>query len=494
MLFNSLEFILFFLPITLLIFFTLRAKGLKEFAFMWLVLASLFFYGWWEAKYVVLIVASILVNFLIGHNISRVINPFPKKAILIVGIVLNLGLLGYYKYANFFVQNVNTLFGSSYHLETIILPLAISFFTFQQIAYLVDAYRGEVKEYNFTHYCLFVTFFPQLIAGPIVHHKEMMPQFMRNKELMPKVEDITVGIFIFVIGLFKKIVLADSFAPVADSVFNAADAGSLISMTDAWVSSIAYTFQLYFDFSGYTDMAIGVARLFGIRLPQNFNSPYRATSIIDFWRRWHMTLSRFLREYLYIALGGNRCGNIRRNTNILITMLLGGLWHGAGWNFLIWGGLHGLYLMINHAWATIVDRSLPKSLLESARFIMMRKLFGFSLTFLAVVFALVFFRATSFDGAMTMISAMLNLNWQSSQFDPLFCKDCFEMTIQLGLGLMAGFLIIIFTKNSFNYVSFSTVATTRYSIAIGLMGFVTLLFVFARMVNNAPSPFIYFQF
>ncbi len=310
-------------------------------------------------------------------------------------------MLGYFKYANFFVDNLNALVGSSLTLETIILPLAISFFTFQQITYLVDAYRGETREYHFLHYALFVTFFPQLIAGPIVHHREMLPQFARDTLYRLKAEHLAVGITIFTVGLFKKVVLADGIAIYATPVFEAAEAGVVLTLFEAWGGALAYSLQLYFDFSGYSDMAIGLARMFGIRLPLNFNSPYKASSIIDFWRRWHITLSRFLRDYLYIPLGGGRKGEARRITNLMITMLLGGLWHGAGWTFVLWGGLHGVYLVINHGWR----RLFPVN--QSGR---LRKSFGWLLTMLVVVVAWVPFRAESMEGAMQMLTAMVGGN------------------------------------------------------------------------------------
>jgi alginate O-acetyltransferase complex protein AlgI len=328
----------------------------------------------------------------------------PAKAILIAGIAANLGLLGYYKYANFFVANLNALFGSSLVLETIILPLAISFFTFQQIAYLVDAYRGETHEYSFLHYALFVVFFPQLIAGPIVHHHEILPQFARSTLYRLKAEHLAVGLTIFALGLFKKVVLADGVAIYATPVFDAAQAGTALTFFEAWGGALAYTFQLYFDFSGYSDMAIGLARMFGVRLPLNFNSPYQSTSIIDFWRRWHITLSRFLRDYLYIPLGGSRKGEARRLTNLLITMLLGGLWHGAGWTFVLWGGLHGFYLVVNHAWR---QRRTRRGHTQSSR---LGRFFGWLLTMLAVVIAWVPFRAEGMTATQNMLGAMFGFN------------------------------------------------------------------------------------
>jgi D-alanyl-lipoteichoic acid acyltransferase DltB (MBOAT superfamily) len=347
MLFNSYEFILVFLPLTAAAFFlTARLLG-KEAALGVLVAASLVYYGWWRWSYLPLLVASIVANFVVGRFLepgdddrSR---PY-RKTVMVVGIACNLGLLGYFKYANFFIDNLAELTGAAPRNFEIILPLAISFFTFQQVAYLVDAHRGETKEHSFLHYCLFVTFFPQLIAGPIVHHKEMLPQFSRDETYSVRAEMVAVGLSVFVIGLFKKVVLADSLASYASPLFAFADSGGAPSFLHAWGGALAYTFQLYFDFSGYSDMAMGIAFMFGIRLPLNFDSPYKASNIIDFWRRWHISLSRFLRDYLYFPLGGNRRGKGRRYANLLITMLLGGLWHGAGWTFVIWGVNAGVNL------------------------------------------------------------------------------------------------------------------------------------------------------
>ena len=399
MLFNSYAFIFVFLPFVLLGFHWIGSLGRHRVASAWLVATSLFFYGWWNPAYLLLIFGSMLFNFAMGTAILT--DKLPKKWLLFTGIATNLALLCYFKYANFFVDNLNTLIGNSLTLETIILPLAISFFTFQQITYLVDTYRGETREYHFLHYALFVTFFPQLIAGPIVHHREMLPQFARDTLYRLKAKHLTVGITIFALGLFKKVVLADGVAVYATPVFDAAEAGTVLTLFDAWGGALAYSLQLYFDFSGYSDMAIGLARMFGVRLPLNFNSPYKAASIIDFWRRWHITLSRFLRDYLYIPLGGSHKGEARRMANLMITMLLGGLWHGAGWTFVLWGGLHGIYLMVNHGWR----RLFPVT--SGNRF---RKVCGWTMTMLAVVVAWVPFRAESLEGAKNMMAGMFGLH------------------------------------------------------------------------------------
>ncbi|MCG8538192.1 MAG: MBOAT family protein [Pseudomonadales bacterium] len=400
MLFNSFEFIALFLPITVLGYYTICRFKPVEWGLTFLLLASLFFYGFWNPVYLILLGFSIVVNFGLGRHIGNENNRL-RKPWLVAGIALNLSLLAYFKYFNFFVNNVNAVFEAGWNVENIILPLAISFFTFQQISYLVDAYEGEAKEYNFLHYALFVSFFPQLIAGPIVHHKEMLPQFFRKENLSPQLINFAVGISIFGLGLFKKTVLADGLSEYVSPVF---DSDAEVDLIQAWGSALAYSFQLYFDFSGYSDMAIGCARLFGIKLPVNFFSPYKSLSIIEFWRRWHITLSRFLRDYLYIALGGNRKGKIQRYRNLFLTMLLGGLWHGAGWTFIVWGAMHGGFLVVNHGWRWLLNRINWHP--TSWAYV----LFAWSITFISVVFSFVYFRSPSLARANDISLAMLGFN------------------------------------------------------------------------------------
>lgn len=401
MLFNSIEFIFLFLPICMALFFYAARRWGNEAAIITLIISSLFFYGWWDPKYLLLLIASIIFNYQIGRRLGK----NADKKLLIFGVSANLTLIAYYKYAGFIMFNLNTILAVDWDIGNIILPLAISFFTFQQIAYLVDSYKGITREYSFTHYTLFVSFFPQLIAGPIVHHKEMLPQFSSKESYTLNLNHIKIGLSIFAIGLFKKTVLADGIAVYASPVFAAADSGIAIDFFSAWGGSLAYTFQLYFDFSGYSDMAIGLARMFGIILPLNFYSPYKAANISEFWRRWHMTLSQFLRDYIYIALGGNRKGKARRYFNLGATMLLGGLWHGAGWNFVIWGGLHGMYLIINHSWqATIKHTKSTIYQTKTYNFI------AWLITFIAVLIGWVFFRATTLDGALNILNGMLGFN------------------------------------------------------------------------------------
>jgi alginate O-acetyltransferase complex protein AlgI len=402
MLFNTYEFILLFLPISLLGYYFIRSKLGRESSLLWIAAVSIFFYGYWNPIYIVLIFFSIFVNYAFGLSLSQQ----PSKFRLILGIGFNLLLLGYFKYANFFVESVNGLFETQYQIEKILLPLAISFFTFQQISYLVDSYKGYTREYKLIHYFVFVTFFPQLIAGPIVHHREMMGQFEKNKADKKVWSNMSVGLFIFSLGLFKKVILADTFALYATPVFDAAAGGVTLTIFEAWTGALAYTFQLYFDFSGYSDMAIGLARMFGIRLPLNFFSPYKSGSIIEFWRRWHITLSRFLRDYLYIPLGGSRKGKFRKYINLLVTMTLGGLWHGAGWTFVIWGILHGGYLCVNHAWLYATAPFRATSLFRSRIY----KLSMIGLTFIAVVISWVFFRADNLQTALNIVASMMMLN------------------------------------------------------------------------------------
>ena len=406
MLFNSYIFIFIFLPLTLLGFYLIGSKGYYRLALAWLVACSLFFYAWWNPYYLGLILCSILFNYSIGKEIDvrgRSQKKIPRTLFLVIGITFNLGLLGYFKYTNFFIDTIDHVFHAHFYISHIVLPLAISFFTFQQITYLMDIYRGEGQEHKFLHYCLFVTFFPHLIAGPLVHHKEMLPQFTRKRTRFFSPRYFALGITIFVIGLFKKLVIADKIGAYVDPVFHAAGELDCLTFLGSWCGALAYTYQLYFDFSGYSDMAIGLALLFGIRLPLNFYSPYKALNIIDFWKRWHMSLSRFLFSYLYIPLGGNRKGVFRQCVNIMVVMCLGGLWHGAGWGFVIWGALHGMYLVINHLWRSLrafwgqnIDKTTKAGVF-----------FSRCLTFVLVVLAWVFFHAENLSIAKTMVGSML---------------------------------------------------------------------------------------
>ena len=437
MLFNSFEFIFLFLPITLTVFFLIGKKASyvkQQIPLLWLVLASLFFYGWWKPLNLPLIILSIAINYSLGHLLGNVIEKNAvKKIILLLGIVFNLALICYFKYAGFLVATVNQVIDTNLNFSSIVIPLAISFFTFQQIAYLVDAYKGQTKEYNFLKYMLFVCFFPQLIAGPIVHHREVLPQFEKASIYRFSQQTLAIGLSVFVAGLFKKVIFADRIAEYSNLAFAAASQGIDLTFSESWVGALGYSLQLYFDFSGYSDMAIGAAYMFGIKLPLNFNSPYKAVSIVDFWRRWHITLSHFLRDYLYIPLGGSRSGQLRRYLNLVITMLLGGLWHGAGWTFIFWGGLHGIYLVINHLYRSI-RKSLGHNLKNDGWLL---RGIGWLATFIAVVISWVFFRANNFETATSILKSMLGFNGIQL---PIFLEPYLGFMRNLGIGFL-GFTV-----------------------------------------------------
>ena len=405
MLFNSTIFLFGFLPLVLAGFF-LIARLSQRLAAFWLVLASFTFYGWWNPAFVPLLLISVLINFPLGVQLAQraAAGAGHQGRLLAAGVAFNLLLLGYFKYANFLASAAGGLLGTQVGPFDITLPIGISFFTFTQIAFLVDASRGAAKEYKLLHYGLFVSYFPHLVAGPILHHREMMPQFADPLVYRPRWENFAVGLSILSIGLFKKVVIADALAPHADAVFSAAAAGKALTLLEAWSGALSYTFQLYFDFSGYSDMAIGISRLFGVRLPANFDSPYKAANIAEFWRRWHMTLSRFLRDYLYVPLGGSRRGRARTYVNLLVTMLLGGLWHGAGWTFVIWGALHGIFLAVHRAFSGTRAALWLDARGAAGHWI------GVLATFLCVVVAWVFFRAESIHVAVAMLRGMAGRN------------------------------------------------------------------------------------
>lgn len=512
MLFNSFEFLFAFLPITAIIYFLIGNFGHNRAAIAWLVSASLFFYGWWNPAYLGLILASIFFNYGVGLALSyrSKSSSLRLKLVLSAGVIINLAALGYFKYAGFFIENYNTYAGTTYNVDKIILPLAISFFTFQQIAFLVDSYRGETKEYNFLHYVLFVTFFPQLIAGPIVHHKEMLPQFAAKRTYRLSYDKLAAGLSILFIGLFKKIVIADGIAIYSDPVFYAADAGEAIWFLEAWAGALGYTVQLYFDFSGYVDMAIGSALIFGIVLPINFDSPYKSRNIIEFWRRWHITLSRFLRDYLYIPLGGNRHGNLRRYINMMITMILGGLWHGASWTFIFWGALHGSYLVIANAWGALKKRTILSRVPGNR----ITAFSGWGITFVAVVIGWVFFRAETFSGALSITGSMFGQGMASipdsfsgriggleamlinhgAQFDGKMIVDLKQWIRGMPL-IILGILIATLMPNTNQLFSDSKgKPLLRWYPNAAWLLFTFFLFAIALLNLFKVSPFLYFNF
>lgn len=489
MLFNSFVFIFLFFPVVLLGYYGWVRLKWGRTCILWLVLASLVFYAWWRAEYLGLLLGSILFNYLIGvailknHQAQR---PQIAKRWLIAGITGDLLLLGYYKYSHFLLHNLGKLFPNLPDSAEILLPLGISFFTFTQIAYLVDTHSGKAKEYSFSKYLLLVTYFPHLIAGPILHHRDMIPQFnlsvIQNSQIF---KNMYYGLLIFLIGLFKKVAIADTFAVFATKGFD--EVGRLYFL-EGWLTSLAYTFQLFFDFSGYSDMAVGISLMLQIRLPLNFNSPYTALNIQDFWRRWHITLSNFLRDYIYIPLGGNQRGPAMTYLNLMITFLIGGIWHGAGWLFLLWGALHGLGLVIHRQFRTW-KIALPT---WSA----------WLLTFLFVNFAWIFFRAERSRDAFKVIKGMLGLNgWSAPQGDIFtwhMLLEQFQLQLHvalfdstgftlLALGICSG-LAVLLTVRSANDLAYRL--TPSWPVAAGF----SLLTLYVLLKLNKPSEFLYFNF
>lgn len=486
MLFNSYEYMIFFLPVTLLVYFVLNRKKLTVAATAWLVFASLFFYSWWNIKYLALIIGSIIFNFAVGTALIRTGKTrqlgLSRKTILLLGIGIDVALLGYFKYTDFFITNINLLTGWQINLQRIVLPLGISFFTFTQIAYLVDAYQSRVREYDFLRYSLFVTFFPHLLAGPIIHHKEMMPQFADLKNRVINYRNIAPGLYLFFIGLFKKIVIADALSPVVAVGF---DKMHSLSLIEAWISSLSYTFQLYFDFSAYTDMALGASLMFNIRLPFNFDSPYKSVNIAEFWRRWHMTLSRFLRDYIYIPLGGNRAGDLNTYRNLMITFLIGGIWHGAGWTFVFWGFMHGIATVIHRMW-TKINMKMPRFL-------------AWFLTFNFVNIAWVFFRAKTWDDAVKVLKGMFGMSGvmlsksaakyaflekAGVTFGDLFFKGVNKNAIYI---IFISFIIALVAHNS-NQMAENFRPNRK------TMAFTIVIAIYALLSMNKVSEFLYFNF
>jgi D-alanyl-lipoteichoic acid acyltransferase DltB (MBOAT superfamily) len=488
MLFNSYGFLLVFLPLTWSIYFLLNKYTSFESGKFFLLLASVVFYSWWNPVYVFLLLFTILFNFVVGRQVSNNKTLFTKKALLVLGVTVNLSLLAYYKYCNFFIDNANSVLNTSFSMREIILPLGISFISFQTIAFLVDCYKGQTKEYNLVNYSLFVTFFPQLIAGPIVHHGEMLPQFAQKENKYINYENLLRGSMLVMLGLVKKVVIADTFAIWANNGF---DIATTLNFAEAWITSLSYTFQLYYDFSGYCDMAVGVGLMFNIRIPFNFNSPYKARGIADFWRRWHITLSRFLRDYLYIPLGGNKKGFGRELSNLLIVFVLGGLWHGAAWTFVFWGFLHGA--------AIIVERLFRLMKIKLPVFV------SWLLTFTFVNAAWVFFRADSWADAIKVLKGMVGLNgivlpeslerfgvlaksgmisfgeWNSALLE----KPYYSNRILFYLVVFS--ILSVFFKNSQELLLNSKFRLTR-------VVWIYSLFLFALVLLGDNPQFLYFNF
>jgi D-alanyl-lipoteichoic acid acyltransferase DltB (MBOAT superfamily) len=535
-LFNSSNFLLYFLPITFAGFLLTSRLRSRRASALWLTGTSFVFYGWWRPENLPLLIGSILFNFWLGGVLLR----SPRRSVLVFGIVANVALLAAFKYTGFAIDVANDVLGASWFVPQIILPLAISFFTFQQIAYLVDAHDGAVTEHSFLNYCLFITFFPHLIAGPITHHREMLTQFDDPDRFRPRWDLIAVGITLFLVGLFKKVLVADPFGSYVTPIFAAAQSEP-VHLVEAWGGALAYSLQMYFDFSGYTDMAIGLGLLFGISLPPNFNSPYKARNIIDYWARWHMTLTRFLTAYIYnpivVALTRRRAakglplpkrGRMSGGMFVtlvalptLLTMFVSGVWHGAGWQFVMFGLLHGFYLVVAHGWRFWKTRQgIPLDSSDRWRIVA-----SVLLTYLCATVALVFFRAPDVPTALNVLAGMLGLNgitlpnpvarlpmagqllsWAGVEIGRLTLFDA-----NLAARIILFLFVVWALPNAYQWLrDYPTAlgihpkpswlegrtAAARwrpglaYALAVGGVSTITLLYVF----SDAPTEFLYFQF
>jgi D-alanyl-lipoteichoic acid acyltransferase DltB (MBOAT superfamily) len=489
MFFDSPKFLFLFLPVVVLVYFVLCRRPIDTPAKLWLIVASLFFYGCLDARHLPILLVSCGANYVISLSILRVRHDgrMHARSALIAGIIMNCGMLAYFKYTGFVIADLNVFSEWKNSLLNIALPLGISFFTFSQIAYLVESYRNQIKAHNFTDYILYVTYFPKLISGPIARFGEMMDQFARPHARVPDRANLETGIYLIFIGLFKKIVLADVLASWVNGGF---DAAPTLTFFEAWATSLAFTFQLYFDFSGYTDMAIGISLVMNIRLPINFDSPYRALSVRDFWRRWHMTLSRFIWEFIYVPLGGNRTGEYRTYLNLMATFVVCGLWHGAGWTFVFWGFLHGLALVMGRLWKK-TGISISKPL-------------AWFLTFNFVNMAWVFFRAASFDDAVKVLKGMSGANGFVLPEQILaMLPDAFRSVIAgegavqyLADGTVMGFVEMILIFVFVFFIALLCKNTNQMSVSHKKMAFaLTIAFTLQRLFfAQTPSQFIYFRF
>lgn len=498
MLFNSYIFVLLFLPICLLGYFCLNRLEKYNTALLFLLGMSLWFYGYFNPKYLFVILISIIVNYgfyyLISlplhlpsgkeHLNSKIASPAFRKFILLAALFFNIGALLYFKYMDFFISTINHIFHTNHALLHIVLPLGISFFTFQQISFIIDAYRGEVPKYNFLHYACFVSYFPQLIAGPIVTHDELVPQLMDRHKKKINWDNLAAGIYLFTFGLSKKVLLADTFGNAANIGFSDTSA---LNTTNALITMLSYTIQIYFDFSGYCDMAIGIGKMMNIDLPLNFNSPYKALTINEFWDRWHMTLTRFFTQYVYIPLGGNRKGVFRTYLNMLIVFLISGFWHGAGWNFIFWGGIHGLFCIVTRQFKSFFNRLHPA--------------LNWIITFGFVNIAWVFFRASSFQDALRLIDKILQFDFGPVDSSIIECFRLPEIVILLNklpiesrypcfllvIAFAIAFLLLLGCRNA--YEKMTTYRPTVYRIFTTALLMGWCIFSFAGV-----STFLYFNF
>lgn len=480
MLFNSYPYILLFLPITIIIYFVLNKKKLIIPAKIWLVLMSFLFYSRWNQHFTIILLASILFNFAVASwlNLSILKPDLQRKIILTFGLVTNVLVLGYFKYFNFFMNNIDKSFPHDWLVFGLFIPLGLSFYTFVQITYLVDSYRNETKKYNFLDYSLFISFFPHLIAGPIVHHSEIIPQFQQIKTKVFQYKNVILGLALFAIGLVKKVILANAFSQYA--LMGYTHSGHL-SMIESWVLSLSYTFQIYFDFSAYTDMALGSAKMFNIDFPINFNSPYKSASVREFWRRWHITLSRFLRNYIYIPLGGNRRGEIRKYINLLITFFIAGLWHGASWMFVLWGMMHGVALCINHFWEKL-----------SIRF---SKIFNIFITFMFVNISWVVFRSKDLKQAGQVFKSMFNFaDIQLPQINHLNVSFGTHGYENLFFFLPLALILVFACKNSQELVNLIRINSKKKALIYSIVLSMIFLICLFKIIYIKPQEFIYFNF
>lgn len=502
MLFTSPEFIIVFLPIVLFGYYTISQLN-RNVAVMFLVFASLLFYSYWRVANLPGLLLSIGFNFWIGGRLLRTVGAVERRRILVLGITVNLLNLCFFKYLGLVCNSVAYLLGVAVNAPVVELPLGISFYTFTQIAFLVDVYFQRVKSVSLGPYALFVSYFPHLIAGPVLHHGQMIPQFGTAHSGRFQLDRFVDGLTVFLVGLAKKVLLADQLAIFADVVFNASSQAVSVSFFEAWGGALAYTFQLYFDFSGYSDMAIGLSKLMNIELPQNFAVPYASTSIIEFWRRWHITLSEFLRDYLYIPLGGNRCSTGRRYFNVFATMVIGGLWHGASWTFAVWGAFHGLLIVANTLFRRGVRRLPGGFVRPSPSLRVIFRLASWCLVFTLVVTGWVLFRSSSFVSAAGMLSGMLGLNGvalpeQILQWVPI-AKGVVGSVGTVGLlgngsvmGILEQFVLILVS------LLFSTLGPTTSSLSFRSR-LVIIACSFGFLVQGVFFPktqsvFLYFQF
>ncbi len=474
MVFSSYEFVFAFLPIVLAGYFCAHKSILIQNII--LVAASLFFYAYFNISYLPIILASIVINYFIGYIISKKSdNAVLSKIFCVAGVLFNIGLLGYFKYYDFFIENINAAFNQDFTLKHILLPLGISFFTFQQLSFIISVYKKEEKVEDFLSYSLFVSFFPQLVAGPIVSYSEMMPQFINRENRRFNIENFSKGLYIFVFGLFKKLVIADTLNIFVSNGFSTEE----MSLAAGWATSLSYTLQIYFDFSGYSDMAIGLGKMFNINIPLNFNSPYKSQSIGEFWKRWHITLGRALRTFIYIPLGGNRKGKARMYLNYMITFLLSGLWHGASWSFVLWGGLNGLFIVFEKIFSKVLSK-IPKAV-------------KIAITFLITNALWVLFRAETFEQAVSVYKSMINFsNIGLSSVSALAADGIMGLPAPIALAYVAvlviGLLAVVFFSKNVIEKAEKFKPTTVNSLIVALLFVVSVLFI------SRESVFIYFNF